>query len=105
MLAVLAGVVRGNLTLLHATAVTDRWGTAHYGPLSALVTPPATIAAALAPFAGAALAGSLGGYPHLFATLAALSIAAAALALGSTPGRPGDPSQVELNQTLRGQQA
>ncbi|MFF3722300.1 MFS transporter [Streptomyces erythrochromogenes] len=29
--SVLAGVIRGNLTLLQATAVTDRWGTTHYG--------------------------------------------------------------------------
>lgn len=26
----LAGVVRGNLTRLQATAVSDRWGTTHY---------------------------------------------------------------------------
>ena len=32
-LAIAAGMVRGNLTLLQATAITDRWGTAHYGPL------------------------------------------------------------------------
>ncbi|MFF3243704.1 MFS transporter [Streptomyces sp. NPDC002870] len=83
LLAVLAGVVRGNLTLLHATAVTDRWGTAQYGRLSALLSAPATIAAALAPWAGVALAESLGGYPRLFAVLAVGSAAAAALVLAS----------------------
>ncbi|MGW0748631.1 MFS transporter [Streptomyces sp. NPDC002587] len=81
LLSVLAGVVRGNLTLLQATAVTDRWGTTHYGRLSALLGAPAHIAAALAPWAGAALAGPLGGYPHLFLLLAALSGAAAVLSL------------------------
>ncbi|MFB7464277.1 MFS transporter [Streptomyces sp. NPDC056224] len=81
LLSVLAGVVRGNLTLLQATAVTDRWGTTHYGHLSALLGAPAHIAAALAPWAGAALAGPLGGYPHLFLLLAALSVAAAVLSL------------------------
>ncbi|MET7713193.1 MFS transporter [Streptomyces sp. NPDC005407] len=86
LLAVLAGVVRGNLTLLHATAVTDRWGTAHYGRLSALLTAPATVAAALAPWAGAALAGRLGGSSGLFLALAAGSVLAAVLALAS--GRP-----------------
>jgi MFS family permease len=86
LLAVLAGVVRGNLTLLHATAVTDRWGTAHYGRLSALLTAPATVAAALAPWAGAALAGRLGGYSGLFLALAASSALAAVLAVAS--GRP-----------------
>ncbi|MGG8410425.1 MFS transporter [Streptomyces sp. 12297] len=84
LLAILAGVVRGNLTLLQATAVTDRWGTTHYGRLSGLLGAPAHIAAALAPWAGAALAGPLGGYPHLFAALSALSAVAACLALAAS---------------------
>ncbi|HET6358336.1 MFS transporter [Streptomyces sp.] len=83
LLAVLAGVVRGNLTLLHATAVTDRWGTAHYGGLSALLAAPATVAAALAPWAGAALAGSTGGYDGLFLVLALASAVAAVVATGA----------------------
>ncbi|MFJ3930473.1 MFS transporter [Streptomyces sp. NPDC090029] len=83
LLSVLAGVVRGNLTLLQATAVTDRWGTAHYGRLSALLTAPATIAAALAPWAGAALAGPLGGYDGLFGVLAGLSAFAACVTLAA----------------------
>ncbi|MFD9354439.1 MFS transporter [Streptomyces sp. NPDC060031] len=86
-LAVLAGVVRGNLTLLQATAVTDRWGTTHYGRLSGLLGAPAHIAGALAPWAGAALAGPLGGHPHLFAALASLSVVAACLALGASGER------------------
>lgn len=81
--SVLAGVIRGNLTLLQATAVTDRWGTTHYGRLSGLLGAPAHAAAALAPFAGAVLAGPLGGYPALFALLAALWAAAALTALGA----------------------
>ncbi|MEU7039380.1 MFS transporter, partial [Streptomyces sp. NPDC046237] len=89
--SVLAGVVRGNLTLLQATSVTDRWGSAHYGRLSGLFGAPAHTAAALAPFAGAVLAGPLGGYPALFATLSALSIIATVTALGTRPpkGPPG----------------
>ncbi|WSA74557.1 MFS transporter [Streptomyces sp. NBC_01799] len=82
-MSVAAGIVRGNLTLLQATAVTDRWGTTHYGRLSGLLAAPATTAAALAPFAGTALAAALGGYPQLFATLAAVSGLAAVLALSS----------------------
>ncbi|WP_407838740.1 hypothetical protein ACE1OC_23960 [Streptomyces sp. DSM 116496] len=46
-LAILAGGV-GNLTLLQATAVTDRWSTTHYGRLSGLLGAPTHIAAALA---------------------------------------------------------
>ncbi|NUK05940.1 MFS transporter [Streptomyces lunaelactis] len=83
VLAILAGVVRGNLTLLQATAVADRWGTADYGRLSALLIAPATVAASLAPWAGAALAGVLGGYDGLFLVLALGSALAAVLALCS----------------------
>ncbi|MET9959609.1 MFS transporter [Streptomyces sp. NPDC006326] len=85
VLSVLAGIVRGNLTLLQATAVTDRWGTTHYGRLSGLLGAPAHTAAALAPFAGTLIAGPLGGYPALFAVLAVLSAAAAITAFGSRP--------------------
>ncbi|MFK4222543.1 MFS transporter [Streptomyces sp. NPDC019890] len=86
---VLAGTIRGNLTLLQATAVTDRWGTTHYGRLSGLLTAPGHVAAALAPFAGAALAVPLGGYPNLFGLLAAASFLAAALALSTRPRHTG----------------
>ncbi|MCN9242547.1 MFS transporter [Streptomyces sp. RY43-2] len=78
--SVVAGMVRGNLTLLQATAITDRWGTTHYGRLSGLLAAPATTAAALAPFAGAALAIPLGGYGALFFVLVAVSVAAAFIA-------------------------
>jgi MFS family permease len=81
--SVTAGMVRGNLTLLHATAVTDRWGAADYGRLSSLLMAPATVAAALAPLSGAVLAPLLGGHPQLFALLAAVSLAAAATAQGT----------------------
>ncbi|MEU5318684.1 MFS transporter [Streptomyces sp. NPDC021056] len=83
LLAVTAGMVRGNLTLLQATAVSDRWGTTHYGRLSGLLLAPVTIASALAPFAGAALAGELGGYPALFGLLAGVSVIAGVLAATS----------------------
>ncbi|MFF8592880.1 MFS transporter [Streptomyces sp. NPDC015220] len=83
--SVAAGMVRGNLTLLQATAVTDRWGHTHYGRLSGLLAAPATTAAALAPFVGAALAPLLGGYPHLFGLLATTSLLAALIATCSDP--------------------
>ncbi|MFF0887107.1 MFS transporter [Streptomyces sp. NPDC003456] len=75
--SIAAGMVRGNLTLLQATAITDRWGATHYGRLSGLLAAPATTAAALAPFAGAALVVPLGGYGPLFFLLAAVSTAGA----------------------------
>jgi hypothetical protein len=40
---------------------------------------------ALAPFAGAAFAGVLGGYAHAFLVLAAVNAAAAALAMAGNP--------------------
>jgi MFS family permease len=78
--AVLAGMVRGNLTLIGATAVTDRWGTAQYGRLSAILAAPVTIATATAPWAGAALAPLAGSQAALFLWLAGLSSIAALLA-------------------------
>lgn len=92
VISVLAGTVRGNLTLLQATAVSDRWGTADYGRLSGLLAAPVTVAAALAPFAGTALAVPLGGYPGLYTLLTALSAVAAVLALGTRPGGGGHGS-------------
>lgn len=80
-LAILAGVAWGNLAPLQATAVTDRWGTIQYGRLSGLVGAPGQIAAALVPWASAALPTSLGGYSYLFAALAVLSAVAARFAL------------------------
>ncbi|MEV1118422.1 MFS transporter [Actinosynnema sp. NPDC049800] len=83
--AMLAGVVRGTFTLIQATAVTDRWGTAHYGRLSGVLHAPLTVTAAVAPWAATALAGTLGGYPAVFAVLAALGVVAALISLKSVP--------------------
>ncbi|MFD5068557.1 MFS transporter [Streptomyces sp. NPDC058369] len=84
-LSITAGTVRGNLTLLQATAITDRWGTANYGRLSGLLAAPTTTASALAPFAGAALAIPLGGYPQVFGALAVVSALASVSALCAAP--------------------
>lgn len=86
--AIVAGVVRGNLTLLQATAITDRWGTTHYGRLSGILSAPAMTASALAPFAAALLAPPLGGTPQLFGLLAALALAAAVTAAGTSTREP-----------------
>lgn len=85
--AMLAGAVRGIFTLLQATAVTERWGTEHYASLTALLSAPLMAALALAPWGSTALLSVLGSYPALFAVLAALSFAAAVLAVWSTPRR------------------
>ena len=77
----IAGVARGLLTLIQATSVTDRWGIEHFGRLNGLLGAPVMLAAALAPFGGAALAHVSGGFREAFLILAALCAAVAVLAL------------------------
>jgi MFS family permease len=83
--AMLTGAARGVFTLLQATAISDRWGADHYGRLNGLLSAPAMVATALAPWAGAVLAQVFGGYPAVFALLAGLAALAALLAAGSVP--------------------
>ena len=93
VVAIGAGVMRGIMTLLQATAVTERWGATHYGHLSAFLNAPIMIATAVGPFVGAALANLLGGYAAMFVALGAIAAAGALLAAAtgarvpkSTPG-------------------
>ncbi|GAA3625945.1 MFS transporter [Lentzea roselyniae] len=81
--AVLAGVTRGILTLVQATAITDRWGAVHYGRLSGLLMGPVMLTAAVAPWAGSAMASWLGGYPAVFVALGVIGVLAAALSTAS----------------------
>ncbi|MGD9517687.1 MFS transporter, partial [Mycolicibacterium sp.] len=87
--AVVAGVVRGVMTLLQATAVTERWGITHYGQLSGILSAPVMLSTALGPFVGAGLATLLGGYGAMFVVLGAVALAAALLAT-ATRVRPVD---------------
>ena len=84
-LGMVLGLARGVYTLVQATAVTDRWGPAAYGTLNGILTAPALVASAIAPFAGAALAQLLGSYADAFLVLAGLAAVAAVLMLGATP--------------------
>ncbi|MCZ7431133.1 MFS transporter [Streptomyces sp. WMMC1477] len=77
--SLIAGMVRGIVTLLQATAVTDRWGAESYATLSGILAAPVLAATALAPWAGAGIAAALGGYAALFVVLAAVSAAASLL--------------------------
>ncbi|MFJ5985323.1 MFS transporter [Lentzea sp. NPDC092896] len=83
--SVLAGVTRGIFTLVQATAITDRWGPVHYGQLNGLLTAPVMLTAAIAPWAGSALAAWLGGYPAVFVVLGAIGVLAAVLSTASVP--------------------
>ncbi|SNS86941.1 Predicted arabinose efflux permease, MFS family [Geodermatophilus pulveris] len=78
--AVALGAVRGACTLLQATAVADRWGTAHYGTLSGFFAAPVTAATALAPWVGTALAEAIGSYAIAFGVLAGVVLTAVGLA-------------------------
>ncbi|RBO82463.1 MFS transporter [Nocardia puris] len=83
--AILSGMARGVFTLLQATAITDRWGSAHYGRLTGLVSAPMTTTVASAPFVATALAANLGGYPATFLILGTAAALAAALSLTTIP--------------------
>ncbi|MEQ3554140.1 MFS transporter [Pseudonocardia nematodicida] len=87
--AMLTGAARGIMTLLQATAVSDRWPSRYYGRLNGLLAAPAMVAVAVSPWAGSALAGPLGGYPAVFVLLAGAAAAGALLAVGSRPRSPG----------------
>ncbi|MGV9796602.1 MFS transporter [Mycobacterium sp. NPDC003449] len=101
IVTVLAGFARGILTLLQATAVTDRWGTTHYGHLSAVLAAPVTLTTALGPWIGATLASLLGGYAPMFLVLGALGILATMFSLAATPAHltatpaPPDPTSAQ----------
>ena len=88
---IFAGVVRGLLTLVQATAVRERWGAAHYGRLTGVLLAPATMTAALAPWIGAALAASLGGYAAMFWVMGAVALTAALSQRLVRPVRCRDP--------------
>ena len=84
-LGIVLGLARGIYTLIQATAITDRWGPAGYGTLNGILTAPSLVAAAAAPFVGAALAQMLGGYSAAFLVLAGVAVLAAILAAFARP--------------------
>jgi MFS family permease len=83
--SVLAGMARGVFTLLQATAVADRWGTAGYGRLSGLLSAPLTIMSAVAPYTGAVLAAVTGSYSTAFVVLGVLTVAAVPVSFAARP--------------------
>lgn len=85
VVAIGAGVMRGIMTLLQATAVTERWGPTHYGHLSGILNAPIMIATAVGPFVGAALASLLGGYSAMFVALGVIAGVGAVLAVVTQP--------------------
>lgn len=104
IVTVAAGFARGILTLLQATAVTDRWGATHYGHLSAVLAAPVTLTTALGPWIGAALASLLGGYAPMFLALGALAILATLFSLAATPAHLTDPHTLPATSTAQSAQ-
>lgn len=98
LVAVCAGAVRGTYTLLQATAVSDRWGTDQFATLNGIAIAPATAAMAVGPAGTALLADWLGSFPRAFYVLAALILAGAAIALGSSAsGHPARRDRPHLS--------
>ncbi|MFC4127327.1 MFS transporter [Nocardia rhizosphaerae] len=91
-----AGLVRGIMTLVKATAVTDRWGATHYGRLTGLMWAPIVVVTALAPWAGTALATWTGSYARAYFVLGALGVLAALAAVATVP-RPPKPSETSTS--------
>ncbi|SEE69870.1 MFS transporter [Jiangella alba] len=81
--SIVLGVARGAFTLLQSTAVSDRWGIAGFGTLYGILNAPTTIAMAVAPWAGSAIAAAVGSSPAMFAVLTAIAVAAAVVAIGT----------------------
>lgn len=96
-LSMTAGFARGIATLLHATAVTDRWGPRAYGRLSGILGAPVVLASALAPWVGAALADLTGSYASTYGLLAAVGAVGAVLMVLSTPTRVPASASVNLS--------
>lgn len=85
VVSMLVGVARGAFTLIQATAVSDRWGTARFGALNGVLSAPIMFAMAVSPFGGSALAELLGGQARAFGVLAAVAAVGAALFLATAP--------------------
>lgn len=78
---IFAGAVRGALTLVQASAVADRWGTAAYGRLNGVLAAPISALGALAPGVAATLATALGSYQAMGLVMAALCVAGGILVI------------------------
>lgn len=83
LLAILTGAARGAMTLLQATIVADYWGTSRYATIAGLVGMPVTLAVAIAPWVGTAVADGVGGYPAAFGIFAAVAGAVGIASVGA----------------------
>jgi MFS family permease len=103
--SVAAGAVRGIFTLTEATLVADYWGADRYAVLNGVFNAPLLAAGALAPGIGAGIAALAGGYPALFAILAATGAAGAALAATAPSPARGEAAWSGDGTQARGEHA
>ncbi|MDJ0489707.1 hypothetical protein QNA24_25340 [Rhodococcus qingshengii] len=87
-IAIGAGLVRGIFTLIQATAITDRWGGAHYGRLNGLMSAPIVIVMALAPWAGTVFSTWTGSYAHAYLVLGVIALVGAVISAATIPLPP-----------------
>jgi MFS family permease len=80
-LAIVAGAGRGLHTLLQASTVADRWGTRAFGRINGVFSAPVTLAVALAPAGGVAVASLTGGFTGAFLVLGLATVVAALVGL------------------------
>lgn len=80
---ILAGAVRGAITLVNASAVADRWGTRNYGAINGVYAAPITLIDAFAPALAPLLAAAVGGFATGSVLLAAVALAGAVIAIAS----------------------
>jgi MFS family permease len=95
--SILAGAARGLFTLVNATLVSDVWGPQRYAAINGVLTAPLAAAGAVGPFAGAAIAEAVGGYPiafALFAAIAGLGTVLLSQAIGRAPRHLVRPPEV-----------
>ncbi|WP_203582065.1 MFS transporter [Microbacterium hibisci] len=78
---IVAGAIRGALTLVQASAVADRWGADSYGRLNGALAAPVTALTALAPGLAALIAGVVGSYQSMAFTMAGVCALGGALAV------------------------
>lgn len=83
LVGILAGAVRGALTLINANAVSDRWGTRNYGSINGVYSAGTTIVGALTPAIGAVIAAGTGSFAAMALIMAGVAALAALLARGT----------------------
>lgn len=78
-------------TLIQATAVSDRWGTAGFGRLNGVMLAPVMLSSALAPWLGSELADLTGSHARAFLVLTTFAVVAVALLPWSQPAAAARP--------------